>query len=154
MKHNWFMQIAFEEAQKAYGQDEVPVGAVIVSESDKIIWKSHNLKEKSNDPFGHAEILAMREAAKILGSWRLSGCRMYVTLEPCPMCMAAVVHARLSTVIFGAYDLKAGALSLGYKYNLDKRLNHNFAVCGGVMDYENSKLLSQFFREKRQFYRA
>jgi tRNA(adenine34) deaminase len=148
----WNMAIALEEAEKAYRQDEVPIGAVIVDENNKILAKSFNSKEGSNDPLGHAEILAIKLAGKALSNWRLSNCTLYVTCEPCPMCLAAMVQARIKTLIFGAYDPKGGAISLGYNLNNDERLNHKFAVIGGVMQFECSKLLSQFFKEKRSDY--
>lgn len=148
----WHMSSALIEAETAYKNDEVPIGALIVNESGTIISKAHNIKEKNNDPCGHAEILAIREAAKNLKAWRLKGCTLFVTLEPCPMCLSAAVQARLDRVIFGAYDPKGGAISLGYNLYRDQRLNHNFDVIGGVLHYKCSNLLSTFFREKRKFH--
>ncbi len=145
----YLMNLALEAAEDAYDMNEVPIGAVIVSESGEILSKSHNIKEKDNNPCGHAEIIAIKDACQKIESWRLIGCRIYVTLEPCPMCLSAIGHARLGQCIFGAYDLKGGALSLGYNLYKDKRLNHTFSIAGGLQHYRCSSLLSKFFREKR-----
>lgn len=158
MKHNiqdslWFMGLALEQAELAYKEQEVPVGAILVSPNGDILARQFNLKESQFNPVAHAEILAIVEGSKKLQNWRLSDCTLYVTLEPCPMCLAALVQARVKSCIFGAYDSKGGALSLGYKMNFDKRLNHQFSVVGGIKHYECSKLLSQFFRERRSGYR-
>lgn len=150
--HLWFMGLALEEAEAAYKLQEVPVGAILVSASGEILSKHHNLKETNNNPTGHAEILTLIDGAKKLSNWRLSECTLYVTLEPCNMCLAAMVHARIQTCVFGAYDTKAGALSLGYHLHQDKRLNHQFGMIGGIRHYECSKLLSRFFRERRTGY--
>lgn len=144
-----FMQNAYEEAQSAFYEDEVPVGCIIVSEHNEILASTYNLKEKNNDPCAHAEILAIQSAAKKIGDWRLVGSTVYVTLEPCPMCWSALVQARVKRVVFGAYDRKGGALSLGYNFHKDKRLNHKLEVTGGVMHFACSQLLSKFFRQKR-----
>ena len=149
----WFMGHALEEAERAYDQDEVPIGAVVVSPEGEILSKAHNLKEQTNDPCGHAEILAIRMAAKEMDNWRLAGATLYVTLEPCPMCLAAMTQARIKRVVFGSYDKKGGSLSLGYKMYKDKRLNHRFAVTGGVNHYKCSKILSNYFKEKREFHK-
>lgn len=150
--HLWFMSMALEQAHLAYKSHEVPVGAVIVSPSGEILSKQHNLKEISHNPTGHAEILSLVEASKKIHNWRLSGCILYVTLEPCPMCLAAMVQSRIEQCIFGAYDNKGGALSLGYFLQKDNRLNHRFSVIGGIKHFECSKLLSQFFKERRNGY--
>lgn len=149
----WLMQEALKEAERAYRIDEVPIGAVITDSSGHVLARAHNLKESTHNPCGHAEILAITEAAKKLGNWRLSGCRLYVTLEPCAMCMGAMVQSRIDTVFFGAYDAKGGALSLNYNLHQDSKLNHRFKVVGGILHYECSKILSQFFREKRSGYK-
>lgn len=151
--HQWHMQTALIQAEKAYSLDEVPVGAVLVDDTGKVIAEAYNLKEKNHDPCGHAEILCLRQASENLKSWRLENCTLYVTLEPCPMCLGAMVHARIKRLVFGAYDAKGGAISLGYRLFQDDRLNHRFEVIGGVEHYPCSQLLSQFFREKRQQYR-
>lgn len=143
------MKLALEQAEKAYKIGEVPIGAVLVGKDGKIISSAFNLKETTKNPIGHAEILALQQVAPTQDSWRRLGCTLYVTLEPCTMCLGAMVHARIDRLVFGAYDKKAGALSLGYFFQNDSRLNHSFEVVGGVMHYECSKVLSQFFRERR-----
>ncbi len=152
-EHLWFMNIALEEAQNAYKANEVPVGAVLVSPDGAILSKQFNLKEIHFNPTGHAEILCMVEGAKKLQNWRLTDCTLYVTLEPCPMCLSAMVQSRLRQCVFGAYDSKGGALSLGYRLHQDKRLNHQFSMIGGIKHFECSRLLSQFFRERRSNYK-
>lgn len=148
----WLMDEALKEAQKAYREDEVPIGAVIVDEKGNILARAHNEKEKVNNPCGHAEILAIMEASRKLNNWRLTNCALYVTLEPCPMCLSAMVQARIGKLFFGAYDAKGGALSLNYNFYKDKKLNHSFAVSGGLRHFECSRLLSTFFKEKRTSY--
>jgi tRNA(adenine34) deaminase len=150
--HLWYMALALEQAELAYKVQEVPVGAVLISPSGEILSKQYNLKESQHNPIAHAEILSLIEAARKLQNWRLSDCILYVTLEPCPMCLTAMVQARIKQCVFGAYDLKGGALSLGYRLHQDKRLNHRFSVIGGIKHFECSKLLSQFFRERRSNY--
>lgn len=145
----WCMRLALDEAEAAYRLGEVPVGAVIVDAKGEVIAKSHNLKESVHNPCGHAELLAIQSAAQKIQGWRLEGCTLYVTLEPCPMCLAGLVQARVAQVVFGAYDAKGGALSLGYNLHRDQRLNHRFSMMGGVLHYECSRLLSQFFKERR-----
>lgn len=148
----WLMDEALIEADKAYRIDEVPIGAVIADPNGVILSKSHNLKEKNHNPCGHAEILAITEAAKKIGNWRLINCSLYVTLEPCPMCLSAMIQARIGTLYFGAYDPKGGSLSLNYNFYKDAKLNHSFDVVGGLRHFECSHLLSTFFREKRLNY--
>lgn len=141
------MSLALKMAQKAKNKDEVPVGAVIVSDG-KVIAKSCNARELTKDPVGHAEIIAIRKAAKKLGGWRLSGCTLYVTLEPCPMCAGAIINSRIDKVVFGAYDPKAGAL--GSVYDLAQgKLNHTPRIIGGVLQDECAQLLKDYFRGKR-----
>ncbi len=151
--HLWFMNIALEEAELAYKASEVPVGAVLVSPDGAIISKKFNLKETQFNPTGHAEILCLEDAGKKIQNWRLSDCTLYVTLEPCPMCLSAMVQARVGRCVFGTYDSKGGALSLGYHLHQDKRLNHQFSMMGGVKHFECSKLLSQFFKDRRNVYK-
>ena len=151
--HLWFMNIALEEAELAYKASEVPVGAVLVSPEGTVLSKKFNLKETHFNPTGHAEILCLEDAGKKIQNWRLSDCTLYVTLEPCPMCLSAMVQARLRQCVFGAYDAKGGALSLGYHLHQDKRLNHQFSMMGGVKHFECSKLLSQFFKDRRNNYK-
>jgi len=143
---------AIKEAEMAFSNGEVPVGAVIVDSQNRIISKAHNLKESNNDPCGHAEIIAIRQASKKLENWRLPGCKIYVTLEPCVMCMGAIVQSRLKNLIFGAYDPKGGAISNGFNIHQSIDLNHRFLVTGGVEHYTCSNLLSSFFKERRLFY--
>lgn len=151
--HFWYMSKAIDEAHKAWRLNEVPVGAVIVTEDGQFLSQAHNIKESSYDPCGHAEILSIIQAGKRLKNWRLQGCTIYVTLEPCPMCLGALVQARIKTLVFGAYDKKGGAIGLGYNLGKDQRLNHNFDIIGGIKHYECSKILSDFFREKRNLYK-
>lgn len=142
-----WMEQAIELARRAAEEDEVPVGAVIVHEG-KVVGRGHNRRERDQNPCSHAEIEAILEATRALGSWRLEGCVLVVTLEPCPMCLGACQQARIEEVIYGATDPKGGALSLGYKLHEDVRLNHRFVVrleeqaeCGQV--------LKEFFGKKR-----
>lgn len=148
------MSLALEQAELAYKAQEVPVGAVLVSPNGDVLSKQFNLKEAHHNPTAHAEMLCIVEGAKKLQNWRLSDCTLYVTLEPCPMCLTALVQSRVKQCVFGAYDAKGGALSLGYYLHQDKRLNHQFAITGGVKHFECSKLLSQFFRERRNSYKS
>lgn len=151
--HLWYMSMALEQAELAYRAQEVPVGAILVSPQGEVLSKQFNLKESQFNPTAHAEILALIEGAKKLHNWRLTDCTLYVTLEPCPMCLTAMVQSRVKQCVFGAYDAKGGALSLGYHLHQDKRLNHQFSIWGGVKHFECSKLLSQFFKERRTSYR-
>jgi tRNA(adenine34) deaminase len=151
-EHLWFMEEALKEADKAYREDEVPIGAVVVDSAGVILARSHNHKEKAHNPCGHAEILALIEAAKKKANWRLTDCALYVTLEPCPMCLSALVQARIGHLYFGAYDPKGGSLSLNYNFYKDSKLNHNFSVTGGLRHFECSRILSTFFKEKRSSY--
>ncbi len=150
--HLWHMGLALEQAEIAYKQGEVPIGAVLVSSSGEILSKQHNLKEKNFNPLGHAEVLALIESAQKTQNWRLTDSVLYVTLEPCVMCLGAMVQSRIGQCVFGAYDPKGGALSLGYNIFKDQRLNHRFSVVGGIKHYECSKLISQFFKERRGQY--
>lgn len=151
--HLWFMNIALEGAEQAYKAGEVPVGAVLISPTGTVLSKQFNLKETHLNPTGHAEMLCLIEGASKLQNWRLSDCTLYVTLEPCPMCLSAMVQSRIRMCVFGAYDSKGGALSLGYHLHKDKRLNHQFDIMGGIKHFECSRLLSQFFKERRTNYR-
>jgi tRNA(adenine34) deaminase len=148
----WMMDEALIEADKAYRIDEVPIGAVVVGPTGTILSTAHNLKEKTFNPCGHAEILAITEATKKIRNWRLLDCSIFVTLEPCPMCLSAMVQARIKTLYFGAYDPKGGAISLNYNFYKDQKLNHNFSVVAGLRHFECSSMLSRFFREKRSEY--
>jgi tRNA(adenine34) deaminase len=144
-----FMDAALEEARRAGEKGEVPVGSVIVYEGH-VVARGHNLREATQDPTAHAELLALKEAARALGTWRLSGATCYVTLEPCPMCAGALVNARIDRVVFAADDPKAGATTTLYPIGSDSRLNHRFALTGGVRKDEASRLLKDFFARLRQ----
>ena len=143
------MNEALELARKAGDLGEVPVGALVVRDG-KIIGRGYNRREIDKDALAHAEIHAIAEACKTLGAWRLSGCTLYVTLEPCVMCSGAVHQARLDHVVFGALDPKAGACGSLYKINEDQRLNHRFEVTGEILADESRNLLQSFFRAKRK----
>ena len=142
-----WMQEALFLAQKAASEDEVPVGAIVVYQN-RIIGRGYNRREQIQDPLAHAEIMAIQEAAKALGSWRLVDCTLVVTLEPCPMCLAASQQARVQEVIYGTSDPKGGALSLGYRLHEDRRTNHRFSVTLVEMS-SCSQILKDFFRLKR-----
>jgi tRNA(adenine34) deaminase len=142
------MQLALHQAQNAAARDDVPVGAVVVHDG-RVIAEACNERELRNDPTAHAEVLALRTAAEQLGRWRLDDCTLYVTLEPCAMCAGAIVNARVGTVVFGAVDLKAGAMGSLYNLAADPRLNHEPVVRHGVLAAESSGLLQRFFAEKR-----
>lgn len=142
------MQEALVEAQKAYVFDEVPIGAVVVKDG-KIIGRGHNLRERVKDPTLHAEIIAIKQAAKALGSWRLSDCDLYVTIEPCPMCAGAVLQARIRQLIFGARDPKAGCAGSLYNLLQDPRFNHQTEVVEGVLEEDCSQIMKDYFRQKR-----
>ncbi|MCL4509518.1 MAG: tRNA adenosine(34) deaminase TadA [Bacteroidetes bacterium] len=148
-EHQRFMASALKEAEEAFKKNEVPVGAVIVRDG-VVIARAHNQVEMLQDPTAHAEIIAIGAAANHLGSWRLKGCTLYVTLEPCPMCAGAIVLSRLDRVVFGAYDPKMGACSTLYNVVQDERLNHRVEVIAGVLDEDSKILLREFFEKKRQ----
>jgi len=148
MTNEEYMKIAIEEAEKAASEDEVPVGAIVVFKGD-IIAKARNKCEGRQDPTAHAEILAIQQAAKYLGNWRLSGCKLYVTKEPCPMCAGAIFQARMDELIYGASDIKAGASGTLYNITNDARLNHQTTVTPGVCEEECRKLLQDFFKKRR-----
>lgn len=142
-----FMEEALKQAKKAAKKDEVPVGAVIVRRG-KIISRARNEREDRKDPLAHAELLAIKRAARKIGGWRLSDCILYVTLEPCPMCAGAIANSRISEVVFGAYDKKGGAY--GSLYNIaDGRLNHTPNVQGGFMQKQCAEILKAYFATKR-----
>lgn len=151
--HDYWMTRAITEARKAEAKDEVPIGCVIVS-AGRIIARGHNLRETSQDPAAHAEMIAIRKAARKLGSWRLLNCTLYVTLEPCTMCMGAIILARIPTLVFGCYDPKGGAAGSLYDLSADPRLNHTVALVPQIMESECSGLLSSFFAGLRARKRA
>ena len=148
MDHEKFMAEALKEAEKAALQGEVPVGAVVVYKGE-IIGRGHNLRETLSDPTAHAEIVALREAAGKLKNWQLKDCALYVTVEPCPMCAGAIYQARIKTLVYGAPDLKAGAVDTLFDLVRNPRLNHRIEVISGVLAAEASKIITDFFREKR-----
>ncbi len=143
------MRQALAQAELARSADEVPVGAVIVS-SGRVVAAAHNQREALADPTAHAEMIAITQAAGALGSWRLEGCTLYVTLEPCPMCAGAIVLARIPLVVYGARDPKAGAVDSLYQLLGDVRLNHRCQVVSGVLGDDCGRVLSEFFRAQRQ----
>ena len=145
--NNDFMKVSIKEAVKGMNKGEIPVGAVIVKDGI-IISKAHNLKEISNDVTAHAEILAIREAAKVIGDWRLNGCEMYVTLEPCSMCASAIIQSRISKVYIGAFNNEMGAC--GSIINLlDNRYMNSFVPVEWLYDEDCMKLITEFFENAR-----
>lgn len=148
-KHEKFMREALKEALIAEKLGEVPVGCVIVKE-DKIVSRAHNLAESRNDPTAHAEILAIRKAGRALKNWRLSGCFLYVNIEPCAMCAGAIVLSRITGLVYGVEDGKSGAVSSLYSIVDDKRLNHRVdKIVSGVLEGECREVLKNFFRSVR-----
>jgi tRNA(adenine34) deaminase len=143
------MRLALAESDLADGTADVPVGAVVVDSSGAVLGRGHNQREATGDPTAHAEILALRAAAAARGEWRLEGCTLVVTLEPCTMCAGAIVLARLDRVVFGAYDAKAGAVGSLWDVVRDRRLNHRPEVVGGVMADETGARLRDFFGRHR-----
>ena len=161
MNDETYMRLAIEEARKAAEADEVPIGAVVVYEpidpgtrrplaEPKVIARAGNQRERKKDPAGHAEFVAMLQAARELDAWRLEHCTVYVTLEPCVMCAGLMHQARIRRCVYGAPDPKAGALGTLYRINEDERLNHTFEVTSGVLQDECASLLKGFFAAKRR----
>lgn len=148
LAHKMWMDRALNEAKRALRHDDVPVGAIVVSDGVAIAT-AHNRREVDRDPTAHAEILALRAAAVELGTWRLDGCTLYVTLEPCTMCAGGMVLARLPFLVFAAVDPKAGAVGSLYDLAREPRLNHQIEVTGGVMAEECGLLLKRFFAARR-----
>jgi tRNA(adenine34) deaminase len=144
------MGLALDEAAAATAHGDVPVGALVVSADGTVLARRHNERERAGDPTAHAELLALRDAAARLGGWRLEGCLLVVTLEPCPMCAGAALAARIGTVAFGAADPKAGACGSLYNLAADPRLNHEMTVVPGIRAEEAAVLLRRFFAERRQ----
>ncbi|MFT7519052.1 MAG: tRNA(adenine34) deaminase [Kiritimatiellia bacterium] len=147
--HQHFMQAALAEAELARAKGDVPVGAVIVKDGE-IIGRGHNLREVDQDPTAHAEMIAIRQAARQLASWRLEGCTVYVTLEPCAMCSGAMVLSRIESCVYGAYDPKGGFLGTLADLSDFDGLNHRFEVVGGVEEETCAEQLRSFFRELRK----
>lgn len=156
-----YMRMALDEARRAAEMDEVPIGAVVVyapvdpatrrpTAEPRVIARACNLRETTRDPAGHAEFLALKQAARELDAWRLTGCTVYVTLEPCIMCAGLMHQARIDRCVYGASDRKAGALGTLYSVNADERLNHTFKAVPGVLEEECAALLKEFFKNKRR----
>jgi tRNA(adenine34) deaminase len=146
--HEHFMQLALDEARAAMEESEVPIGAIIVHDG-QVIARAHNQREQLRDPTAHAEMIAITQAAASLDSWRLEGCTLYVTLEPCPMCAGAIVQARIPVVVYGAADAKAGAVRTLYQLLDDPRLNHRCQVVPDVLAEPCGRILSEFFQRQR-----
>jgi tRNA(adenine34) deaminase len=147
--HEHFMRLALAEAQQALAENEVPIGAVIVH-GERVVAAAHNQREQLRDPTAHAEMIAITQAAGALASWRLEGCTLYVTLEPCPMCAGAIVQARVPLVVYGAADPKAGAVATLYQLVSDRRLNHQAQIVPGVLADQCGQLLTRFFEAQRK----
>lgn len=143
-----YMELALKEAKKAAPIDEVPIGAVIVRDG-KIIARGHNLREKTSDPTAHAEIVAIRKACKKAKSWRLEGSTIYVTVEPCAMCAGTILWSRIERVVYGAKDLKGGALGTTFDLYKVKNLNHYPNVTSGIMEEECAEIIRNYFKNKR-----
>ena len=149
IRHIEMMKIALAEAQRARQEGEIPIGAALVADNHQVLAAAHNRTIAVNDPTAHAEILALRSAAAKIGNYRLLNTMLYVTVEPCPMCMGAAIHARVSQVIFGTRDPKWGAAGSLYNLATDQRFNHQPEVIEGICDNECKKLMQDFFRLKR-----
>jgi len=149
MKKRDFMKIALERAKESAEKGEVPVGAVLVDSKGDLLASAGNETVRAHDPVGHAEIRVLKMAAERLGNYRLPGTTMYVTLEPCAMCAAAMVHARINSLVFGATDPKTGAVVSKYNIGSDGHLNHSFNVVAGVLEDECGQLLRDFFQKRR-----
>ena len=147
--HEHFMRMALDEAEQAFREDEVPIGAVIVC-GHRVIAAAHNQREQLHDPTAHAEMIAITQAAEAIQSWRLEGCTLYVTLEPCPMCAGAIVQARIPVVVYGASDPKAGAVRSLFRLLDDPRLNHRAEIIPDVLADPCGAILTRFFAQQRR----
>ena len=147
--HDYWMKQALIQADKAFKSEEIPVGAVVIKE-DKVIGRAYNQKEQLNDPTAHAEIIAITAAANTLGDWRLNGCTLYVTKEPCSMCAGAIINARLDMIVFGCYDEAQGCCGSLYQLCGDPRFKTKVSVMGGVMENQSLNLLKEFFNSRRK----
>jgi tRNA(adenine34) deaminase len=147
-RDEYFMRLALREAERALEHDDVPIGTVVVR-SGEVIAAAHNERELRGDPTAHAEVLALREAARVVGSWRVLDAAVYITLEPCAMCAGALVLARVARVVYGAYDPKAGACGSVLDVLGEPRLNHRPEVAGGLLTEDCAELLSGFFTTRR-----
>ena len=148
-QHLKWMKMALREAAKANQKQEVPIGAVLVDENNELLAAAHNQTIARQDPTTHAEILTLRQGADNIGNYRLLNTTLYVTVEPCPMCMGAAIHARVSRIVFGAHDPKWGAAGSLYNFAADPRFNHQPEVVAGICEDECKQLMQDFFREKR-----
>jgi len=148
--HDEYMGIALDEARKTEELGEVPVGAIVVNTAGEVIGRGHNHPISAHDPTAHAEIAALRDAARAAGNYRLTGASIYCTIEPCIMCAGAIIHARLACVVIGAPDPKAGAAGSLYNVLTDPRLNHSVEIVRGVRTTECSALIQEFFRDRRR----
>ncbi len=147
--HALYMQMALEEARKARDLEEVPVGAVLVDANSTVLARAHNRTIANNDPTAHAEILALRRAAGLVQNYRLLNTTLYVSVEPCVMCMGAIIHARVARVVFGAHDPKWGAAGSLYHFGEDQRFNHHPDIIGGILPDECRNLIRDFFQRRR-----
>ncbi|NBI06341.1 tRNA adenosine(34) deaminase TadA [Senegalia massiliensis] len=147
--NNYFMKKALKQAEIAYQKEEVPIGCVIVKDG-KIIASAYNMREELNDPTAHAEIIALQDASEILGGWRLTGCTMYVTIEPCAMCAGAIVNSRIDKLIIGSMDKKAGACGSILNIVQNDKLNHRVEMITGIMEQECSNIMKNFFKDLRK----
>ena len=147
--HVKWMKAAFREAEKAFEQDEVPIGAIVVK-NGQIIGRGYNQRESLMDPTAHAEIIAITSAANTIKDWRLKDCQLYVTKEPCPMCAGALVNARINMVIFGMYDEKEGCCGSLYQLCRDNRFKHQLTVKGGIMEDACTLMIQEFFKKQRE----
>ena len=147
--HEKWMKAAFREAEKAFEQDEVPIGSVVV-QNGQIIGRGYNQRESLIDPTAHAEIIAITSAANTIKDWRLKDCQLYVTKEPCPMCAGALVNARINMVIFGMYDEKEGCCGSLYQLCRDNRFKHQLTVKGGIMEDACTLIIQEFFKNQRE----
>ena len=144
------MRLALAEAQRAYALGEVPIGAVILDEAGEVISSGYNLRETEHDATAHAELIAIQRACRSLGRWRLTGMTLYVTIEPCPMCAGAIVMSRISRVVYGSTDTKAGACESLFNITGNPALNHQPEMLAGVLADECSQIIKRFFRERRK----
>ena len=145
-----YMELALEEAQKAYDEGEIPIGAVLVDESGTVVSRGHNMRETWQDATAHAEIIAIREACRLLNRWRLSGLTLFVTIEPCPMCAGALVMSRVDRVVYGSADSKAGAAESLFNVTSNPALNHQLQVTAGVLQDECAGIMKRFFAQRRR----
>ena len=144
-----FMEMALEEARQAAREGEIPVGAVLVREG-QVLARNHNRREQDRDATAHAEVLVLREACRQLGRWRLSGCALYVTVEPCPMCSGAIVNSRIDTVVYGCPDVKAGGAESIFNIITNPNLNHTATVISGICEEECAQVMKNFFKRRRE----